>query len=475
MAAALMSCSKIEQDPQVKISEKQTLVIPIQNEYDDLNTDVKSYLSQPDQSSWNIVWESSDYMGFFQFRNGRQLSPSSMLYAPIERYGDGTVVKYTSDDFKAGDVIYTYLGQEVDNYDPSQFQALIPAYQFTNYGDEDMSRSTTHSFTIDNPGKLSKYTSSDRISSAIGLVAPSKTVSFKIKGYDPDLEYCCEGLSDFTVDYHGNASGTLVFNPIAESDENKDKFKHTTLTDTYVYEQTYTINVFVSGHSDKAAVISVLASASFEKGNIIGIVNKFNITYTCTLIKETSSFTTVETFVEKDKAFPIQDCMPCVSKAFTLSPYLLENPEDIQSNITMYMLGSVVEFRVYSSDNNIAVGEDLIGVQLSTDKGCAGYGTCDLISGNLTLGEMSDNVITSYDNHAEDKALIIKNSKNDYVSVYVVLAPGTYNATVSFFTLDKVYTLNTAQKTFKRAVKTNMNCNLANSVKIQTWDEFYAE
>lgn len=473
MAIALMSCSKVEQDTVLQTSEKQTLAIPVSGEHESMGADVKSYLSQPDESAWNIVWENTDRMGYFQFRGNRQVYHS---FAPIYRFGDGTVVEYTSDEFKPGDVIYTYLDQGVENSDPVQFKALIPAVQMTNYGDEDMSRSIPHMFSVRKPEMASSYPSNGKtveVNAALGFVAPAQPFGFKIKGYDPDSEYCCDGLTDVSIDCYGNVTGMIEFDAITRDDQKSVSRKG--VYDEYLYEQTYDVSVYAAGHSSDAAQFTIKASTVYYSGNIIHAISELSVKYSCEITKAESSFVTVDSIIETDKAFPIQDCMPCVSQGFALSSYLIKNPEDIQSNITMYMLGSVVEFRVYSTDGDIAAGEDLIGVQFTADKGCAGIGTCDLTAGDMALSNMSEKVISAYDNHEADQPLVIRNSKEDYVSLYMVIAPGTYNASVTFLTTDKAYTLKNAQKTFNRAVKTNMSCNLANAVMIQPVEEFLAK
>ena len=92
-----------------------------------------------------------------------------------------------------------------------------------------------------------------------------------------------------------------------------------------------------------------------------------------------------------------------------------------------------------------------------------------MFAGDLTLRDMTASTIVS--NDATGK--LIKNGSDNYVPLYMILAPGTYTAAVSFFTDQNVYTFNMTSKTFTRANKKAINCDLKKAT-VQSLEDYLA-
>lgn len=74
----------------------------------------------------------------------------------------------------------------------------------------------------------------------------------------------------------------------------------------------------------------------------------------------------------------------------------------------------------------------------------------------------------------DEEGKIIRNGKDNYVSLYMVVAPGDYSADVNFITTEHVYTFHMASKTFSRAVKKALNCNVSlTSCDCVSFNEFF--
>lgn len=463
---AAVACTKTEADfTLMPETANTTLAIPLLEESGLMDGDTKAYLEQGD-GSWKYVWEANDKLQFFQYRRGVYYSTGQ---ADIQKTPDFIHAIYPAEGFKAGDALFSWLYQEdcdmelsnlgiESNNDPSNFYFCIPTLQQTSCEPEEYyaTENLTFSITNINTSGLSTYSiSGDAIE---GVVPAVKQLKFKIKGYNTEVEYLCSGdAANFSIDAYGNASVNVVFPAFTSSRKSGSN-----------YISTAAITVFADGFEDSGITFNFTATAKPQ--TFLLWTTGYKVTYTCTnpSVLTSEIIKTIGGFGEV-KPYPVRNCMPCVTQQLNITSALLKYPEDIQSATTMYMLGSAAEFRLFSSDNNIAVGETLLGVMFNASAPCAGVGTYDMFSGDLTLRNMTSNLIMS--NDVEGKEIMY--GSDSYVPLYMVLAPGTYTATVSFFTDQNVYTFNMTSKTFARAVKKAINCDLKKAT-VQSLSDYLA-
>lgn len=458
---ALYSCTALEpENIDSQMDAPATISIPMTSEDVSIDPSTKAYLNATSSTDWSFVWEDGDQLSFYQYRLGMLRNHG---FAEVDKRPSSSSVIYNAADFKAGDVIYSYLYQPeaeaelgeygLSNSDPSNLYFQIPTFQITSSDPESYDYTEDLSFQISNvklPDSPS-YTISGS-SNAQGVVPRSITIKFKIIGYNRDLVYMTgPNTSSLRIDVYGNASVKVNFDPITNYSNKKGSTKTN-------------VKVFVKGYEDYYANIPVTVNAAGKDaipiiGSLIGQPAK--VTYSYSTTAPTGAVINLD--IHEDglvKPYPVRNCMPCVSKKTTITANHIQHPEDIQSAMTMYMLGSVVEFRLYSLDDAIGVGETLSAVSFSSQDGeCAGMCTYDLLGQGLNLTNMTDSDIISYD--ADGK--VIKNGKENYVSLYMVLAPGTYTATATFITDQNVYILDLGTKEYKRATRKAVTCNIAGS------------
>lgn len=472
---AMVACAKVGTEECTQMQTAKTISIPMEMETVSIESDTKAYLNQ-ETSGWNYVWEDQDQMGYFQFRGGRLYNQSK---AEVDKRPNSVNVIYDATDFRAGDAIFSYLYQDeaeadinslgITNNDPYGLYVQIPTMQVTSTEPETYQYSEEMSFTVAGfkYSNLKDYSIS-KVSNAIGVVPRSGKLGFKIGGYNSELKYKCTGASNLKIDWYGNATVDVNFRALASSDQTSTSSTGYSTT----YSQVYPIQIYVEGYEDYPAEINLTVTATYKKEVFFGLLGSSKLTVSYAAATSNNVSVVIDHFLEGPvKPYPVRDCMPCVSKQLSLDDYLVGSPVDIQNNMTMYMLGSVVEFRVYSLDSSIAVGETLQGVIFNSTSGpCAGIGLYDLVGSDLTLGTMSNDTVIAYD--ADGKT--IANGKENYVSLYMVLAPGTYGADVDFITDQNVYTFHMGAKEFSRAVKKAITCNLAStSCTVTPFDEFF--
>lgn len=472
---AMVACAKVGTEECAQMQTAKTISIPMEMETVSIESDTKAYLNQ-ETSGWNYVWEDQDQMGYFQFRNGRLYNQSK---AEVDKRPSSVSVIYDATDFMPGDAIFSYLYQEeaeadlsslgIVNNDPYELYVQIPTIQITSTEPETYQYVEEMSFTVAgfNYSRLKDYSVS-KVSSAVGVKPKSGKLGFKIGGYDSDLKYGCSGASNLKIDWYGNATVDVDFRALASSDLASTSSNGNTKT----YTQVYPIQIYVEGYEEYPAQINLTITATYKKEILFGLLGSSKVTVSYAAATSNNASVVIDHFLEGPvKPYPVRDCMPCVSKQLTLTNYMVADPEGIQNNMTMYMLGSAVEFRVYSLDSSVAVGETLQGVIFSSnDDPCAGVGLYDLVGSDLMLGTMSDNTVISYDSDGKT----IANGKENYVSLYMILAPGSYAADVNFITDQNVYTFHMGSKEFSRATKKAITCNLASaSCTVTPFDEFF--
>lgn len=469
--AALVSaaCSKTSVDvaptPQ---PARNVISIPLQVESSDIDSDTKSYLSQ-DGSNWRFVWEDEDQLGYFQYRYGDLIGGGM---ATVDKRPSSVNVNFTTSNLRAGDALFTYFHQpacdaELDeqglgaNSNPRALYAFIPTVQETNDDPEFYRYSDDFSFTITDFSFDKNSYKKSGTNRAEGMTPQARTLYFKVNGYNPSLKYHAAGAaSNLKIDIFGNASVTVNF----------AKYTSAHKLSTYSYSETVDVKVYVEGHEDRAASVPVTAKASIT-GNILPFLASVTISYSTGTPSGASL--AMDYFSLGDvKPYPVRNCMPLVSTQHSLTATEIEYPEDIAGAMTMYMLGSVIEFKLYSTNASKAVGETLVAAQFITNESeCAGLGTCDLVAGDFALSNLTDNTVTSIDYCGKTVAL----GKDNYQSLYMVIAPGTYSGTAVFITDQNVYIFNVGSKVYTRAVKKALTVDLASSsATVISLEDYYA-
>lgn len=455
---AVVSCTKTDVDIAPGHSSIMSIPIMVENEgidNSDADAETKSYLSD-NGSTWSFVWEDEDQLGYFQYRNGRLYD---QYVAVVDKRPNSVTVDYPMDNISSNDVLYAYLVQDqsVTTADPEALEVSIPSIQYTALDTEVYSFQENYSFSLKSI-RLDASSASKSLSkneSAVGKAPTARTLSFTIANYNPGLRYCVgDAGSNLVVRADGRATAKVTFPAVTEDDlvSSSSSLKNT-------YKSTANVTVFVEGHADQAANIPVTVTTAETLPSASILISLKSVKYTYSVPTTASATIIVDNVEFSDvKSIPVRDAMPIVSKQFYVNSTYIAHPEDIQSNMTMYMLGSLIEFRVFSTDDNIGVGETLSLVEfVSEGQNCAGVGTYNVLSEDLTATDFDEDTIYSVDYDGQ----LIANGKSNYVSIYMVVAPGTYPATVNFYTDENVYTVEMSAKTFSRAVRKALNVNLA--------------
>lgn len=466
---ASVSCSKTSLDSAQLSKGPATISIPVTVESEGIDGSTKAYLADG-TDTWNFTWEDGDHFGYFQYRRGIFYNQGT---AEVDKRPYSVDVVYPATDFKSGDAIFSYLqmpdgdaelaDQGIYNDDPRNFYFVIPEVQLSSNDPETYDYAEDFSFQIANINS-SRLTMSQvkGVSTAEGIVPKSGTLSFKIVGYNTDILYACGGdASDLTIDAYGNASVTVSFDAFGPMTNNKSTV-------------TSTVEIFVADYPDYRAEIPVSVTATYTSGIVIpGVVDGRKVSFVYSVGTPTGASVVLQHFdVGDTKPYPVRNCMPCVSKQLTITPTHLQNPELIQSSMTVYMLGSVIQFRPYAASAANGLGETLLGVQFFSQSGpCAGASTYDLVGSNLTLTNMTAESVMSLD--AEGG--LITSDKTTTKSIYMVIAPGTYASTLAFITDQNVYIFDVAAKDYSRATKKILNVNLANATTVIPLADYFSE
>ena len=449
-ALAVLSCAKVETFSP-GITEEQTINselvnIRIVNEGDD---DTKAYYYET-SSYWTYNWEDGDFFHYFYYSRADLLGHR---FTQVAKSPEATYLAYEASDLEIGNSIYSYYVQKdmLDtadtNNDPSNIQMVIPTYQVTTLEPEAFTTSVDPSFDLSD-FQLDKISESGAYGE---FNVPSRVLSFKIDSFNPLFTYLCkleeeEGeFSDFTYDENGNASVTIGFDDVA-------LFSYDSTTEIRIYNKDYSKNYVTVAVTGTRTAVSAKFTYSVEKG------------------ARSTKPGTITTYGDV-KPYPIREAMPCASRAKTVTSNLLRYPEDIANSMTMYMLGSAAEFRIYAK-NGIHTGEKIEKVIMTTLNGpCAGYCYYDLEGQSLEITGYDQDTVTS------DVSLCnyhVPATKGGEESVYMVLAPGTYDLEINIVTTDadgvtwsNIFTVNS--QTFTRANRKPFAVNIdsASAVRIE--------
>ena len=458
---AAFSCAKVETelDPVTEPDVVEYISIPITSE----EPDTKAYYYE-DSSYWTYLWEDDDTFNYFYYSRG---DFQGIRTANVTKSTSSTLVNYAASDLEVGNTIYSYFLQkdlwqnEIENDDPTHVKLIIPTKQVTTLEPEAFRNEIKCSFSL-TALSLDNQSATGAKNGSYSATIPDNTLRFRIDGFRPDLKsfYKCKcdnddadiaGVSNFTIDDNGEGSVTVSF----------DNYPNNGL------DQTTRVKVYLSGdYTGNSVTVKVMAHRTDKASkNENGRKSKYT-----TAIEGSSNSVCYETSYGPDAPYPIRDAMPCASKGKLITSNLLKYPEDIANSMTMYMLGSAAEFRIYSS-TGLYTGETIKKVVFTKTNGnCAGYCYCNLESENLELTGFESNVITS---DVSACNYVVPTTKGDEESVYMVLAAGLHEGTMDVVTEDPDgqwwnYRYQMSGKTFTRANRKPFAVNLESTAAVRT-------
>lgn len=448
-ALALFSCSKIQ--PEVQVEENSTepeyITIRLVNEVQDATK--AYYLEESDY--WTYSWEDQDDFNYFYYSRANLLGNST---APVLKSPEATFLSYKASDLAVGNTIYSYFAQKdvsgkaIVNNDPSKVKMIIPGTQVSTLEPETFRTEIDCAIVLSELGVETDHAEGDAGFLNLGNVSiPDNTLVFKIDNYNPAYTYTCTktgsngDVKSFSVDANGLASAVLSFADY----------------DTGVSTQSTSVKVSTTNYADNYATITVTATRKGTKGT----APEGRISYYAA--EETGNVAVAHYNTSKgaEMPYPVRNAMPCASKGKVVTSTLLEYPEDIANSMTMYLLGSVAEFRIYSSTGEHA-GEQIQKCVLTADKPCAGNCSYDIASESLELSGFDQNSITSNVAACGHSVPAVKGNEE---SIYMVIAPGTYDFEFKVVTKDGQgklwqYCYSLTEKTFTRAMRKPFSVNL---------------
>ena len=190
---------------------------------------------------------------------------------------------------------------------------------------------------------------------------------------------------------------------------------------------------------------------TFNDGNVTNIYTYFPFSSTAGKEKDAAVMTIPGTQFIDENGFDA-DAMPMAGEPVEVDLAVSANTDEPCGDIHFYNLGSVINFRIYSS---VATDEKLTSVKYIAESNIGGTYKIDLtqissdpttlaLSGNGSLKEITTIVKTQP---------AIGTGKDNAIDVYMVVAPGEYSNTQIVVSTDKkTYTLNASgTKTYTRS------------------------
>ena len=457
IAFAALSCTKEPLELERRAVEGGHLCFEVEEE----NLDTKSYYST---ESSVYAWETDDDIYFVSKRNGT-VHQSGVCSVKKNASGSYTISIDAPQPFLAGDVIYAYYSPECDQTAGSTtVQMSIPSDQYSvidkeKYITTQTVSSGTQTVAFSFSGSLDQTTVSNQTSKT----PPARTLTVTIPDYDSSYAYTYSTdnrtYRTLSVGSNGKASISVSFSSISFSGNSGSTSK----------------TVYIKCKSGSAA--SVTVNVSGTKGGSSyswwgGGSSKYSYTYSLGNVSSGSyqipgqTTTSEVTSYSSDKELRARNAMPQVSSAVTVTSSMVSNSASIASALSFKMLGSAVEFRLYSLNNAIGVGETIKSVKLSTASNViSGSFNYNLATNPLTISGLDGNYVNA---DVEDCGYTVPNSKSNYQSVYMIVAPGTYAATLEITTDSYVYTAQVSTKTYSRASKKAIALDISSSAFTRT-------
>lgn len=151
---------------------------------------------------------------------------------------------------------------------------------------------------------------------------------------------------------------------------------------------------------------------------------------------------------------PVRNAMPLITRPVTITSAMTNGSSSLISSLSFPMVGSLTEFRVYTSDANVALGETIKSLTIKATDGSTIAGTFshDLTADDyLTVSGVtgSSSIVT----HTEDAGFAVPQGSANYIPIQTVLAPGTYPIQIELLTDKNRYILNYNTMTYSRAIR----------------------
>ena len=432
---------------------------------DDEEADIystRSYLNDSG-ASWNVLWENGDMVRFIVYRNGSYVQSGTGTYV---KYADRTVIDLDAPQpYRAGDVVYLYyspLDGAVTN--ARTLPLSIPTEQYSVTGSDRWFTTQTVTHTTEDVATLQLSLTSCQLdktdTSSTSSKPETRTLTFHVSDYGAGkaYTYSTDGNSytSLPVDNSGNASVSVTFSQLSFRGSN---YASTTTT------------VYVKCNDGTAAQVPVTVNGTRTRSG-----RSYSYTYSYSIgsltngsydVVTTSSYTAVEEVEEKgvEKPMPVVNSMPMVCSPITLTSAMVNG--GFGSAISFKLSAALIEFRLYSADASVGVGEQIKSVSLTTKngEGIAGHSTYNSQQNTLTASGFDSDHVTS---DVTGCNLTVPYQKSNYVSVYVVASPGTYGATFTLLTDQYSYTANVPSNQYKRATRKPWSLNLAGASVTRT-------
>lgn len=473
IAFAMVACT-LEVDEFVQNDSNLTghykLSIPFEENADDASI-TRAFLND-EGSSWNFSWENGDEVQFIVYRNGHYLQTGKGTY---KRYQKWTSIELdASQPYKAGDVLYFYYSPiDEASTDASAVSLSIPPVQLSGFGQESYFTTryveATGYNTLTKKLKLSKLTLDKTSYSSTSTTPEARKVTFTIGDYDANNEY--------TYSTDGRAYQSLTTNNDGSATVNVN-FSSISFGSSGQKSATQTIYVKCNNGSKAATFpIQVNATRKSSGNNWRGSSSSsytYSYTYVCGSVTQGSyvynvpytydSYETVTAY-ESSHIMPVTNCMPLVCEPITVTKSMINN-NSIGSAISFNLTSALIEFRLYSDNQDIA--DEKIKTATFTaanNQGIAGQCKYNFFNNPLAVSGFDHDAITS---DVSACNFFVPRQKANYVSIYMVASPGTYAGTLEVLTDKALYTVNVPSNQYKRATRKPWSLNLAGASVTRT-------
>lgn len=436
------------------------VVIPVQT------LDTKAFMDNQGDS-WMFKWENGDIINYIVTRNGSYVQSG---YGTVVRTLRGTDYNFSpSEPLQTGDMIYTYYtGDIADEHDPTNVTLYVPSMQSSYIGWETYSVKQSYSETVTDvvSGTLELVDISLDALQAMNTSSAtpaSREISFSIQDYSPELNYTysldgrtyypltVSASGEATVDYDFSQINFLVYLPSLRSLFGINGGGYVGYS---------TKSLFVKCESGSAATISlsVVGAKSSSSGSArysynYSVLRTSSGSYNKEVIRYINEVRDV-LVNERQRVIGVRDCMPMVGTPIKVTSSMAAGRVPFTNSLNFKMVGSLIQFNIYSLDPDVAVGEKIKSVTFEADHPIAGTMSYDLTSTTATLTGASEYSIYT---DVDDVDVYVPDNDTYAALVYMVVAPsttlGSYDVETSAhhylntFTESKTYSANKRKKT----------------------------
>ena len=450
--AAVVGCTDFETDSVV--ARVDSISIPVKVEA----TSTRSFLYD-DDTQWTFCWQNGDVLKYAVLRGGSVFQTGP---AVIVNNGDSWSLEIADANTLAlGDVIYSYYCPTSESTNIRSLDFAVPASQLSEMTTETEISVVRLTTAIASPS-LDK-TSASASSSSSSVVPSSRTLKFRINGLDATKTYYYKvgsgSAKRLSAGSDGRYSVSVAFPSVSYKTQGNGRPGST--SNTANGSATVVVSVYPQGHEDATATIPVTVNATRTKSTS-WFSSSYSYSFAYSLGAATSG--TEESFSQTEgetHLTPLRDAMVIVADPVVVTSSLLDGTLALEDQLSFHPLGSLVECRIYSGDAAVGVGEQIESVTFTaTGANIAGSFEYDLVANPLTISGLTESAVVS---HVESLDYAVNYGKDNAQSVYMVVAPGTYAASLDILTDQAHYEFAIASKAYSRNVKKPYSVNLASS------------